>query len=171
MGWLLKRQCPPFSASNRCALIGRIYLSLLAYSRQVALPPTNRLGLSLFWAFCSRDLGQAAGGPGFPHQRSHQGKYRPRARALMERSKLAGPFEMDGRRKRCLAEGWREGRTATDKKFWLGASHNPKITEASHVPVLRLGGRGPLKTSGQSLNSHTLAFPSLPTYFSCPFHC
>lgn len=92
MGWLLKRQCPPFSILNRCALIGRIYLSLVAYSRQVALPSTNRPGLSLFWAFCSRDLGQAAGGAGFPHQLSHQGKSAHRARALMEGSKLAGPW-------------------------------------------------------------------------------
>lgn len=42
MGWLLKRQCPPFSILNRCALIGRIYLSLVAYSGQVALA-SNRL--------------------------------------------------------------------------------------------------------------------------------
>lgn len=102
MGWLLKRQCPPSSASNRCALIGRIYLSLVAYSRQVALPPTNRLRLSLFWAFCSRDLGQAAGRPGFPHQRNLPGKHIRRAGALMERSKLAGPFGMDGMKEEVL---------------------------------------------------------------------
>lgn len=58
MGWLLKRQCPPFSVLNRCALIGRIYLSLVAYSGQVALPPTDCLGLWLFWAFCPRASGQ-----------------------------------------------------------------------------------------------------------------
>lgn len=74
MGWLLKRQCLPFSAANRCALIGRIYLSLVAYSRQVTLPPTNHCRLSLFLAFCWRDSGQAAGGPDFPRQPGHQGK-------------------------------------------------------------------------------------------------
>lgn len=70
----LKETCLTFSISNRCALIGRIYLSLVAYSRQVALPLTNRFGLSLFWAFCWKDSGQDGGRPGFPHQHGHQAK-------------------------------------------------------------------------------------------------
>lgn len=60
----LKETVPAFQCWNRCALIGRIYLSLVAYRRQVALPPTNRLRLLLFQAFCWRISGQAAGGPG-----------------------------------------------------------------------------------------------------------
>lgn len=74
MGWLLKRPRPPFSTANRCALIGRIYLSLIAYSRQVALPPAHGRRLSLSWAFCWRDSGQAAGGSGFPRPHGHGGQ-------------------------------------------------------------------------------------------------
>lgn len=43
----LKETCLTFSILNRCALIGRIYLSLVAYSRQVALPLTNCFGLTI----------------------------------------------------------------------------------------------------------------------------
>lgn len=46
MGWLLKRQCLPFNAANRCVLIGRIYLSLVA-CKQVTLRPTNHCRLTI----------------------------------------------------------------------------------------------------------------------------
>lgn len=38
---------------------------------------------------------------------------------------------------------------ATDETFWLVASHNPKITEASHVPTLP--GRKNFRLSGSVL--------------------
>lgn len=73
------------------------------------MPPTNCPGLSLFGAFCSRDLGQAAGGAGLPYQLSHQGKSIHRARALTEGSKLAGPLETDGLKEKVL-DGRRDAR-------------------------------------------------------------
>lgn len=95
MGWLLKRQCPPFSVLNRCALIGRIYLSLVAYSGQVALPPTDCLGLSLFWAFCPKASGQDS--PLTATKGRDTQTY-----CIYRRNGHAGPFRLIEREKRGL---------------------------------------------------------------------
>lgn len=120
MGWLLKRQCPPFSVLNRCALIGRIYLSLVAYSRQVALPPTNHLRPSLFWAFCWRDSGQAAGAwlptPTWP---PGEGTHTGLEHLWKNPNQLALPNGWYEGRSACLKDG-KEGLDSHREEIWAG---------------------------------------------------